>query len=77
MSEVLFPALSKETPAAEGVLATWYVADGERVSAGQLLADVQVDKVDAEVVAPADGTVRLLVAEDEAVRQGVAIARVE
>lgn len=77
MSEVLFPALSEETPDAEGVLATWYVADGERVSAGQLLADVQVDKVDAEVVAPADGIVRLLVAEDEAVRQGVAIARVE
>lgn len=77
MTEVSFPALDETNADAEGVLATWYVADGEQVTSGQLLADVQVDKVDAEVVAPAAGTVRLLVAEGEAVRQGGAIARVE
>ena len=77
MSEVSFPALSEETPDAEGVLATWYVADGERVAAGQVIADVQVDKVDAEVVAPVAGVVRLLVAEDAAVRQGAPVARIE
>lgn len=75
--EVVFPELSKENPETEGVLATWYVADGERVAEGQLLADAQVDKVDAEVTAPAAGTVRLLVAEGEAVTQGRPIARIE
>lgn len=77
MTDVVFPALNESDPEAEGVLATWYVADGDQVTEGQLVADVQVDKVDAEVVAPAAGTVRLLVAEDDPVRQGAPIARVE
>ncbi|HET8601654.1 MAG TPA: lipoyl domain-containing protein [Segeticoccus sp.] len=77
MTDVIFPPLSKETPDAEGVLATWFVADGATVSADQLLAEVQVDKVSAEVPAPAAGVVRLLVKEEEAVRQGTPIARIE
>lgn len=75
--EVVFPALSRENPETEGVLATWYVADGEQVAEGQLLADAQVDKVDAEVTAPAAGTVHLLVDEGDAVVQGRPIARIE
>jgi pyruvate/2-oxoglutarate dehydrogenase complex dihydrolipoamide acyltransferase (E2) component len=76
-SLVLFPPLSKETPDAEGVLATWFVKEGETVAADQLLAEVQVDKVSAEVPAPAAGVVRLLVAEDATVIQGTPIARIE
>lgn len=74
---VTFPPLDDSRPDAEGVLATWYVADGEQVTEGQLLGEVQVDKVDAEVTAPAAGTVRLLVAEDDAVRPGAPIATIE
>ena len=33
MTEVLFPPLSKETPDAEGVLATWFVTEGSTVTA--------------------------------------------
>ena len=77
MSEVLFPPLSKENPEAEGVLATWYVTEGSAVAADQLIAEVQVDKVSAEVLAPTAGTVRLLVEEEAAVRQGTPIARIE
>jgi len=77
MTDVPFPELDETNAEAEGVLATWYVADGDEVASGQLLADVQVDKVDAEVVAPVTGTVRLVVAEGDAVRQGGVIARVE
>jgi pyruvate/2-oxoglutarate dehydrogenase complex dihydrolipoamide acyltransferase (E2) component len=77
MTEVLFPALSKESATAEGVVSTWFVADGESVHTDQLLAEVQVDKVAAEVPAPCDGTVYLLVAEDGAVPQGSPIARIE
>jgi pyruvate/2-oxoglutarate dehydrogenase complex dihydrolipoamide acyltransferase (E2) component len=47
------------------------------VTADQLLAEVQVDKVSAEVVAPAAGVVHLLVEEEATVRQGAAIARIE
>lgn len=77
MTEVPFPALSKESPGAEGVLATWFVRDGDTVAADQLLAEVQVDKVAAEVPAPVGGVVRLLVAEEAAVTQGTPIARIE
>lgn len=77
MTEVLFPELDQTKTETEGVLATWYVADGDQVASGQLLAEVQVDKVAAEVTAPAAGTVRLLVAEDDTVHQGGTIARIE
>jgi pyruvate/2-oxoglutarate dehydrogenase complex dihydrolipoamide acyltransferase (E2) component len=77
MTDVLFPPLDETRPDTEGVLATWYVADGDQVAEGQLLGEVQVEKVDAEVTAPAAGTVRLLVGEDDVVRQGAPIARIE
>lgn len=77
MTDVLFPQLSKETPDAEGVLSTWFVDDGQHVEADELLAEVQVDKVAAEVPAPVAGVVRRLVEEDEAVTQGSPIARIE
>jgi hypothetical protein len=37
MTLVLFPPLSKETPDAEGVLATWFVSEGSTVAPDQLL----------------------------------------
>jgi pyruvate/2-oxoglutarate dehydrogenase complex dihydrolipoamide acyltransferase (E2) component len=77
MTDVLFHPLSKETPDAEGVLSTWFVSEGSTVTADQLLAEVQVDKVSAEVPAPAGGVVHLLVDEEATVRQGTPIARIE
>ena len=76
MTEVLFPELSQQQPRAEGVLATWFVADGEAVHEDQLIAEVQVDKVSAEVPAPRTGVITLLVKEEEAVEQGTPIARI-
>ncbi|HEX6919856.1 MAG TPA: lipoyl domain-containing protein [Actinomycetes bacterium] len=77
MTDVLFPPLSKESPESEGVVATWFVADGDTVATDQLLAEVQVDKVAAEVPAPRAGTVHLLVAEEDTVVQGAPIARID
>ena len=77
MADVVFPRLSEKDPAAEGVLSTWFVAEGDRVDGGQLLGEVMVDKVSGEVVAPAGGQVHLLVAEEEAARQGDVIARID
>jgi len=77
VTQVVFPSLSKETPDAEGVLATWFVSEGATVAPDQLLAEVQVDKVSADVVAPEAGVVHLLVDEDSAVRQGTPIARID
>lgn len=77
MTDVPFPALSSERPDAQGVVSTWFVGDGDRVDTGQLLAEVQVDKVAVEVPAPVAGTVHLLVAEEAVVTQGAVIARID
>ena len=74
--DITFPQLSEAEPDKEGVVATWFVAEGETVTAGQLLAEVQMDKVSVEVYSPADGLVHLAVAEQVPVRQGQVIATV-
>ncbi len=76
MADVVFPGLSTDDPGAEGVVATWFVDDGATVAEGQLIAEVAVDKVDAEVVAPSGGTIRIIVGEGEAARQGSVIGTV-
>jgi len=73
---IVFPALSKDE-SAEGVLATWFVRTGESVRAGQVIAEVMVDKVSMDVEAPIDGTVTCLVEEEAAVGQGAEIARID
>lgn len=77
MAEVLFPVLSKEDPSGEGVVATWLVANGDVVVEGQLIGEVMVEKVSAELTAPASGQVHLLVAEEAVVRQGQPVATVD
>lgn len=77
MTDVPFPSLSKEQTAAEGVVSNWFVSDGETVQADQLLAEVQVDKVAADVPAPCAGVVHLLVGAEAAVTQGTPIARID
>jgi pyruvate/2-oxoglutarate dehydrogenase complex dihydrolipoamide acyltransferase (E2) component len=77
MSEVItFPVMSKDE-SAQGVLATWFVKTGEPVKAGQVIAEVMVDKVSLDVEAPIDGVVTLLVDEEAAVTQGAEIARID
>ncbi len=77
MADILFPHLSKENPEAEGVVATWFVDDGATVAQDQLIAEVAVDKVDVEVLAPQAGTVRIVVGEGEAAPQGAVIATID
>jgi pyruvate/2-oxoglutarate dehydrogenase complex dihydrolipoamide acyltransferase (E2) component len=76
MTDIHFPRLSQEQPDAEGALATWFVADGDHVAKGQLIAEVMVDKVSGEVTAPAAGQIHLLIAEEQTARQGDTIAQV-
>ena len=75
--EVIFPVMSKDDPTGEGVIGTWFALDGETVSEGQLIAEVQVDKVSADVYAPATGVIRHRVAEEASTNQGAVIADIE
>lgn len=62
--EVTLPELGESI--ASGTLLTWLVAVGDRVIAGQAIAEVSTDKVDTEVPSPTSGTVSRLVAQLEA-----------
>jgi len=53
------------------------VLDGEPVTEGQLIAEVQLDKVSQDVHAPAAGVLRHAVAESAGVAQGGVIGHIE
>lgn len=77
MSEqIRFPVVSKEA-GGSGVVATWFSRDGEQVAQGQVIAELQVDKVSYDVEAPVAGTLHTLVAEEAEVTQGDVIATID
>lgn len=60
----------------EGVLAEWLVAVGDTVTENQPIARVETEKVDAEIEAPADGTItELLVEAGASIEVGTLVAR--
>jgi len=62
----------------EGIVLEWHVAVGDFVKEGDTVIEVSTDKVDAEVPAPADGTItKLLVAVDDEVPVGAPLAEME
>jgi pyruvate dehydrogenase E2 component (dihydrolipoamide acetyltransferase) len=61
-TEILMPALSPTME--EGTLAKWLVKEGDEVSSGDLLAEIETDKATMEFEAVDEGTIgKLLVAE--------------
>lgn len=60
-SEVIMPRVDMDM--AEGKIAYWYVKNGDRVSKGQPLFDIETDKATMEVEAHADGIVQGILGE--------------
>ena len=53
----------------------WHVEEGQQVAEGDTVIEVSTDKIDAEVPAPAAGTItKLLVDVDATVQVGQALA---
>ena len=77
ITEVPFPIVSEEESEAEGVVGIWFVTHGETVVAGQVIAEVQIDKVSQEVEAPVGGIIYQYVAEGVGVTQSAALARID
>ncbi|MEO1139172.1 MAG: pyruvate dehydrogenase complex E1 component subunit beta [Pseudomonadota bacterium] len=73
-TEILMPALSPTME--EGTLAKWLVKEGDTVSSGDILAEIETDKATMEFEAVDEGTIgKILVAEGtEAVKVNTAIA---
>src|SRR6266540_4084733 len=59
----------------EGTVLEWHKQEGDSVAEGDTVVEVSTDKVDAEVPAPASGTItKLLVEPDDTVKVGQALA---
>ncbi len=62
----------------EGIVLEWHVAEGDFVEEGDTVVEVSTDKVDAEVPAPAAGTITKLIASvDDEVPVGAVLAEME
>ena len=62
----------------EGTVLEWHKQEGEFVEEGETVVEVSTDKVDAEVPAPASGTLaRILKGVDETVQIGEALAEID
>ena len=62
MTDVLMPALSPTME--EGTLAKWHVKEGDTVSSGDVIAEIETDKATMEVEAVDEGVVaKILVPE--------------
>ena len=69
MTQILMPALSPTME--EGNLAKWLIKPGDKVEAGQVIAEIETDKATMEVEAVDEGTVTALLIEEGA--QGVKV----
>ena len=58
-TEILMPALSPTME--EGVIVKWFIKEGDKVSAGDLLAEIETDKATMELEAIDDGIVGELI----------------
>ena len=72
--QILMPALSPTME--EGKLAKWLVAEGQKVRAGDIIAEIETDKATMEVEAVDEGTIGqlLIPAGTEKVKVNTAIA---
>src|SRR2546427_485613 len=71
--DIEMPAMGESVT--EGTVLEWHVSEGDSVEEGQTVVEVSTDKVDAEVPAPASGTItKLLVEPDDVVKVGQALA---
>jgi 2-oxoglutarate dehydrogenase E1 component len=71
--EIVMPEMGESVT--EGTILEWHVSEGDSVAEGDTVVEVSTDKVDAEVPAPASGTItKILVGPDETIEVGKPMA---
>lgn len=61
----------------EGILATWFVADGAAVSEGDQLFELETDKATMSIPAPASGVIAIQTPADTEVSVGMVVATID
>ena len=75
MTALLVPQLSISME--EAKVSRWLVEDGEPVTAGQIVVEVETDKATVEIEAPEAGVLRIVAAEGSVVAVDGVLARLE
>lgn len=70
-TEILIPKLGMTMT--EGTVASWVVPDGSEVNAGDIVYNLETEKIQMEVAAEADGVVRHLVPEGTTLEPGAIV----
>jgi multifunctional 2-oxoglutarate metabolism enzyme len=71
--EIVMPEMGESVT--EGTILEWHVSEGDQIAEGDTVVEVSTDKVDAEVPAPASGTItKILVGPDETIEVGKPMA---
>lgn len=74
--QIIFPKLSSKT--SEGILISWNKNVGEIIQSGEVLYEVETDKVVHEIESPFAGSLsKLLVSEGDEVSVGRILAEIE
>jgi pyruvate/2-oxoglutarate dehydrogenase complex dihydrolipoamide acyltransferase (E2) component len=61
----------------EAAISAWLYGNGNQVVAGAIVAELMVEKSTMELIAPATGTLHILVAAEQPVAKGQTVARIE
>ena len=60
----------------EGIIVEWLVADGDKVSVGQHIYDIETEKSTIEIESPFEGTIKILAPVGEALPVGHPVAEI-
>ena len=70
-------AFAKENEVDEVVVGEWIYEDGAQVKADDVLVEIMAAKVTMEVVAPVSGTLKIVAATNDLLKEGDLIAQIE
>src|ERR671923_2250882 len=74
--EIQMPQMGESVT--EGTVLEWHKREGEFVEEGETVVEVSTDKIDAEVPAPASGTItRIVKGPDETIEVGGVLAELD
>ncbi len=74
MAEIVMPRLSDTME--EGTILSWLIPDGERVSRGQELVEIETDKANMTYESDQEGVLQRIAAEGDTLPVGAVIARI-
>lgn len=64
------------TTMTEATLVEWLAGDGDPVAAGQPICSIETDKIEEDIAAPADGTLRQIAAAGGLYQVGEPLAEI-